>query len=63
MLPEGPGYLLFETIPRGEPPLAAHVKTEREWKRSEVEATTGRRMEPRNLSEPQGKAVESLLQF
>ena len=40
MLPEGPGYLLFETIPRGEPPLAAHVKTEREWKRSEVEATT-----------------------
>ena len=39
MLPEGPGYLLFETIPRGEPPLAAHVKTEREWKRSEVEAT------------------------
>ena len=39
MLPEGPGYLLFETIPRGEPPLAAYVKTEREWKRSEVEAT------------------------
>ena len=31
--------LVFETIPTGEPPLAKHVKSELEWKRSEFEST------------------------
>ena len=36
-IPEGPGMLVFDTIPVGEPPLAPYVKSELQWKRNEFE--------------------------
>lgn len=38
-LPEGDGYLIFSSIPTGEPPLAAPVQLEHQWGRIEFEAT------------------------